>query len=42
MVGHVAPPVSLITTDDAARDASVCNKFATEDQQFADLIDKLS
>jgi hypothetical protein len=40
-VGHGAPPVSLITTDDAEPNASVCNKLATEDEQFADHIDKL-
>jgi hypothetical protein len=42
LAGHLAPPVSVISTDDAGRDASVCNKFATEDERFAAAIDKLN
>jgi hypothetical protein len=41
LVGHLAPPVSVISIDDAERNPSVCNKFATEDEQFIAVVDKL-
>jgi hypothetical protein len=41
LVGHLAPPVSMISIDDAEGDPSVCNKFATEGEQFIAVIDKL-